>query len=178
MVDGDRFCNEKTGAMHWDLIVEAINRKSNGGPLRSKEQCQNRFDTLLKAYKDLNAHCEETGKKFCEVTDDEKRNLKLATPLEKNNEGWYNNLHTIYCWRSSLRRKGRKRQKLNLDDDFENCKLTSSPLKSPGECSTPLNLVGSSESKTRSSRQAVRLDSPHVMLCTIFVSVTNGLLHL
>jgi hypothetical protein len=162
MVDGDRFCKGKGGAMDWNLICEEINVKKNGGPSRSKEQCQNRFDTLLKAYKDLSAFCVKTGKKFMEVTDDEIRGLKLATPLPKKHEWWYNHLSTIDDRRTCLRGKFEKRQKLNMDGNIGINNSASCEQSLEPRSRIPSNVIGSLESEEASLKQVVSLDSPYV----------------
>jgi hypothetical protein len=75
--------------MRWD----DVNIEDAEGRKRTKTQCQNRYDVLLKAYKKMKDYVDKTGKPFSTITKEERRNMNLATPL---NEEWYMDLEKFY----------------------------------------------------------------------------------
>ena len=120
MVAGGRIRKGTEGATHWDRISQDIQTKL--GTIRTEDECRRRYDTLLKAYKKV----KKTGKPFCDVSDQERVGLSLATPLT---EEWYKAIDTICLQRGSDNRKSCKRAKLNPYD--ENGMLSVSPRNPP-----------------------------------------------
>jgi hypothetical protein len=116
LVEGGRIRKGAKGPTHWDLISKDIHTKCETE--RSAEECQRRYDTLLKAYRRI----KKTGKPFCDITDAERREVNLATPLT---EEWYKAIDRICLQRSSDNPKSRKRAKLNSSGG--NGALSSSP---------------------------------------------------
>jgi hypothetical protein len=116
LVEGGRIRKGAKGPAHWDLISKDIHTKCETE--RSAEECRRRYDTLLKAYRRI----KKTGKPFCDITDAERREVNLATPLT---EEWYKAIDRICLQRSSDNPKSRKRAKLNSSGG--NGALSSSP---------------------------------------------------
>ncbi|KAG0579289.1 hypothetical protein KC19_4G088200 [Ceratodon purpureus] len=103
MVAIGRIRKGSEGPTHWELISQEIQAKL--GTTRLEDECRRRYDTLLKAYKRV----KKTGKPFCDITDAERHEVNLATPLI---EEWYKAIDTICLQRGSGNRKPRKRAKL------------------------------------------------------------------
>jgi hypothetical protein len=104
LVEGGRIRKGVEGRTHWDLISKDIHTQCETE--RSAEECRRRYDTLLKAYKRI----KKTGKPFCDITDAERREVNVATPLT---EEWFKAIDRICLQRSSDIPKSRKRAKLN-----------------------------------------------------------------
>ena len=107
MVAGGRQRKGSRGGTDWSAISEEL--KS----VRSEEECRCRFDMLLKAYKTMKEYMEESGKAFCDIQGEERRKLKLATPLR---EEWYRDVERIWLQRKGGNGKSRKRAKLSWSD--------------------------------------------------------------
>ena len=107
MVAGGRQRKGSGGETHWSVISKEL--KS----VRSEEECRRRFDMLLKAYKTMKEYMEKSGKAFCDIQGEERRKLKLATPLS---EGWYRDLETICLQPKGGNGKSGKRTKLSSND--------------------------------------------------------------
>ncbi|KAG0579324.1 hypothetical protein KC19_4G090600 [Ceratodon purpureus] len=120
MVAGGRIRKGTEGATHWDRISQDIQTELR--TIRTEDECRRRYDTLLKAYKKV----KKIGKPFCDVSDQERVGLNLATPLT---EEWYTAIDTICLQRGSDNRKSCKRAKLNPND--ENGRLSLSPRNPP-----------------------------------------------
>ncbi|KAG0579329.1 hypothetical protein KC19_4G091000 [Ceratodon purpureus] len=120
MVAGGRIRKGTEGATHWDRISQDIQTELR--TIRTEDECRRRYDTLLKAYKKI----KKIGKPFCDVSDQERVGLSLATPLT---EEWYTAIDTICLQRGSDNGKSCKRAKLNLND--ENGMVSLSPRNPP-----------------------------------------------
>ncbi|KAG0618777.1 hypothetical protein M758_4G091500 [Ceratodon purpureus] len=120
MVERGRIRKGTEGATHWDRISQDI--QTELGTMRTGDECRRRYDTLLKAYKKV----KKTDKPFCDISDQERAGLNLATPM---NEEWYSRIDTIDLQRGSDNGKSCKRAKLNLND--ENGMISLSPNNPP-----------------------------------------------
>lgn len=146
MVERGRIRKGTGGGTHWGQISEDIHSKL--GTIRSEGECRRRYDTLLKAYKKI----KKIGKPFCDITDAERREANLATPLI---EEWYKAIDTVCLKGVSDNAKSQKRAKLNPSDG--NGMLSSSPCN-PG--APPPIPSGCSEAEKPSRKQVVSSGSP------------------
>ncbi|KAG0580836.1 hypothetical protein KC19_4G203600 [Ceratodon purpureus] len=118
MVAIGRIRKGSEGPTHWELISQEIQAKL--GTTRLEDECRRRYDTLLKAYKRV----KKTGKPFCDITDAERHEVKLATPLI---EEWYKAIDTICLQRGSDNRKPRKRAKPSSEPERTSRKQVAIP---------------------------------------------------
>ncbi|KAG0618750.1 hypothetical protein M758_4G089200 [Ceratodon purpureus] len=118
MVAIGRIRKGSEGPTHWELISQEIQAKL--GTTRLEDECRRRYDTLLKAYKRV----QKTGKPFCDITDAERHEVNLATPLT---EEWYKAIDTICLQRGSDNRKPRKRAKRSPEPERTSRKQVAIP---------------------------------------------------
>ena len=102
---GGRIRKGSEGPSHWELISGDI--RTEVGSMKSADECRNRYDVLLKAYRRI----KKSGKALCDMTAEERDGLSLATRL---NEEWYEAIDRLQ--RGSEDGKCRKRAKVSRSD--------------------------------------------------------------
>ncbi|KAG0618726.1 hypothetical protein M758_4G088200 [Ceratodon purpureus] len=128
-VEGGRYCKDNQGATRWEMISEEIMVRL--GTELSGDQCRLRYDTLLKAYNTSKNYSLKTGKSFSEISEEERREWKLAKTLMR--EDWYKAIDTL-CHRSPHKAKSQKRPKLSPSDGNDSVSLSPfipAPLSPP-----------------------------------------------
>ena len=93
--------------------------------MKSADECRNRYDVLLKAYRRM----KKSGKAFREITAEERAGLNLATRLS---EEWYEAIERLQ--RGSENGKYRKCAKVNRGDGKKG-------IASSGPCSSSASRV-------------------------------------
>ncbi|KAG0618736.1 hypothetical protein M758_4G088800 [Ceratodon purpureus] len=161
-VEGGRFCKDNQGATRWEMISEEIMVRL--GTELSGDQCRLRYDTLLKAYNTSKNYSLKTGKSFSEISEEERREWKLAKTLMR--EDWYKAIDAL-CHRCPHKAKSQKRPKLSLSDGNDSVSLSPfipaplsppapAPASVPALISEPASIpTGSSKLKNSLKREVV-----------------------
>ncbi|KAG0579275.1 hypothetical protein KC19_4G087500 [Ceratodon purpureus] len=178
-VEGGRYCKDNQGATRWEKISEEIMARL--GTELSGDQCRLRYDTLLKAYNTSKNYSLKTGKSFSEISEEERREWKLAKTLMR--EDWYEAIDAL-CHRSPHKAKSQKRSKLSPSDGNDSVSLspfipaTLSP-PAPARASVPALIsepasipTGSSKVENSPERQVV---IPGMLTRMRFISLDENL---
>ncbi|KAG0579279.1 hypothetical protein KC19_4G087800 [Ceratodon purpureus] len=164
-VEGGRYCKDNQGATRWEKISEEIMVRL--GTELSGDQCRLRYDTLLKAYNTSKNYSLKTGKSFSEISEEERREWKLAKTLMR--EDWYEAIDAL-CHRSPHKAKSQKRPKLS-PSDHGNDSVSLSPFipaplspPAPARASVPALIpepasipTGSSKLENSPERQVIAI---------------------
>ena len=78
-----KLIESKLRNLNWEAIALLITG-------RTGTQCRQRWDTLVKLYKQIKRHCDGLGKDFAEVTEAELRSMKVTWVHHWKSGNWYN----------------------------------------------------------------------------------------
>ncbi|KAG0623922.1 hypothetical protein M758_3G211500 [Ceratodon purpureus] len=126
---GSRFCKGKPTATNWDAIsAEMQNKLGTTTSAKTGDQCRLRWDTLMKSYQKIALHCKKSKKKFSELTEEERGELKLATTLSEDR--WYQVIDQ-FC--RPKPRKARAQKREGFERGVGNGRCSASPQDSSSE---------------------------------------------
>ena len=136
----------------WNKISNKFSERFAGDPenCKSSKQCRLRWDTLLKAFKKIKAHCKLLGIKHTELNKEDLSKLELATTLRTD---WYDTIDKFCPPRS---KKGK--QKISS--------LKFNPGGVDHEGSANLSLENASASSSR-----IEVQAPEKKRCEQIVSI-------
>lgn len=114
LVEWKKECNCERGlgfakgnyANDWNKISKKFSVRFAADPdnCKSSKQCRLRWDTLLKAFKKIKAHCQKLGIKHTELNKEDLAKLELATTLRPD---WYDTIDK-FCPPRSKKGKSQK----------------------------------------------------------------------